>query len=219
MKRLLLIATLLCLAPLPVFAAEPNDCSSDVLPDGSKNCRYRHVEYDSFSYSGGELSVRWPKNYEVEDILLSKNWKKMFAYEPGSSVQVELSPMARYDLVARFTDKQTGETFLGITPVSCVSRISGHQAVTLTPAPTGGCIGDTGPRSCTVKTDVPCTDDQGSPAGTVAAECSGDTGTCSDSCSDSETACCTASRTTTTTSGNGTNSSSTTIEENEQPCE
>ncbi len=138
MKRLLFVAALLCFAPSPAFAGEPDDCSTDVLPDGPKDCRYRHIGYASFSYSGGELSVRWPKNYTLEDAHLAKNWKKMFTYEPGSRVQVELSPTARYDVVARFTDRQTGETVLGITPVSCVSRLSGRHGLTLTPAFCGG---------------------------------------------------------------------------------
>ena len=218
MKKRLFLATLLCLAASPVFAAEPNECSTDVLPDGPKDCRYRHVEYASFSYSAGELSVRWPKKYGMEDVHLAKNWKKMFMYEPGSSVRVELSPRARYDLVARFTDRQTGATFLGITPVSCKTRLGGRRGVTLTPAPVGGCI-DATPRSCTVKTDVDCTDGQGNPAGTVTAECRGDTGTCSDACSDTETACCTATHTFSETSGDGTQTSTTTIQEQQQSCE
>ena len=67
---LLFVAALLCLAPLAAFAGEPDDCSIDVLPDGPKDCRYRHIEYASFSYSGGELSVRWPNNYTLEDAHL-----------------------------------------------------------------------------------------------------------------------------------------------------
>jgi hypothetical protein len=219
MRNLLLIAVLLYLAAVPDFAGGPDACSTDVLPDGAKDCHYRHIEYASFSYSGGELSVRWPNKYSVEDVRLAKNWKRMFAYEPGSSVQVELSPKARYDLVARFTDRQTGETFLGITPVSCQARLSGRRGRTLIPAPPGGCNNDANPRSCTVKTDVDCTDDLGNPAGTVAVECSGDTGTCSDGCSDTETACCTATRTISETSGDGTQTSTTTIQEQQQGCE
>jgi hypothetical protein len=206
MKRPLFVAVLLCVAALPDFAGQPNECLTDVLPDGPKECRYRHVKYASFSYAGGELSVRWPKKYVIENVRLAKNWKNMFGYEPGSRIQVELSPRARYDLVARFTDRQTGETFLGITPLSCQSR-------------RGGCINLETPRACTVETDVACTNDEGNPSGTVTVECSGDTGTCSDECSDTETACCTATRTSTETSGDGTQTSTTAIQEKQQSCE
>jgi len=216
----LCVFVLLCLAALPALAVVPNECSTDVLPDGPKDCRYRHVKYASFSYSGGELSVRWPGYYTVEDVRLAKNWRSMFRYEPASSVQVDLSPTARYDLVARFTDRRNGETFLGLTPVSCRSKRGARRGKTLTPAPFQGCnIIDPQPRACSVQTDVDCTDDAGNPTGKASAECSGDTGTCSDECSDSDTACCTATRTTTETSSDGTQTSLTAIEEKQQGCD
>ena len=219
MKKRLFVAVLLCLTALPDFAVQPNECSTDVLPDGPKDCRYRHVKSASFSYSGGELSVRWPRKYSVEDVRLAKDWTSMFAYKPGSRVHVELSPRARYDLVARFTDRRTGETFLGITPVSCHARRAGGRGHTLTPPPVEGCSGDPSPRSCTVKTDVDCNDAEGNPSGTVSVDCSGDTGTCSDGCSDTVTACCTSTQTFSETSGDGTQTSTTSIQERQLGCD
>jgi hypothetical protein len=219
MKSLCVVA-LLCLATLPALAVVPDECSTDVLPDGPKNCRYRHIKYTAFSYSGGELSVRWPGYYTVSDVRLTKNWQSMFRYEPGSRVQIDLSPTARYDLVARFTDRRSGETFLGLTPVSCRSKHGTRRGKTLTPAPFEGCtVVDTQPRSCSVQTDVECADSAGNPTGKVSAECSGDSGTCSDECSDTETACCTATRTHTETSSDGTQTSLTSIEEKQQDCD
>jgi hypothetical protein len=219
MKRLLVNAVVLCLTTLPLSAGEPDDCMQDVLPDGPKDCVFRHVEYEAFSYANGELSLRWPKHYTLQEAYLAKDWKKMFAYQPGSRVQVDFAPNARYDVVARFMDRSTGESLLGITPISCVSRIADGPGLTLTPAPLAGCINDLSPQTCSVRTDVDCTDEQGNSTGTAVAECSGDTGSCSDECSDSRTACCTSTRTSSQTSSNGTQTSLTTIEQQEQGCE
>ena len=219
MKKLLVILVLIASVAWPAVAARPDDCSIDVLPDGPKQCVYRHVDYASFSYDGERLAVRWPDHLVVEDVHLARDWKKMFAYRPGSGVRVELSAKSRYDLVARFTDSRSGETVLGITPVSCVSRLGDAGGIVLTPAPGSGCVDLTTAASCEVKTTVDCTDDEGNVTGTATVECNGDNGTCSDACSDSQTACCQATRTTTQTSTNGTETSVTSIEQTQMDCD
>ncbi len=217
MRKLLFVAVLVGGAVSFGATGESNDCSIEVLPDGPKECRFRHVEATAFFHDGEQLSLRWPDHYLVEDALLARNWKQMFPYEPGSTVRVGLDPKHEYNVVARFTDRRTGETFLGVTSVDSGRRDVNYGARPRTPRALRADRLE--PRSCTITTDVDCTDAQGNPAGTAAVECRGDTGTCSDSCSDSETACCTSTSTTTERTGDGTVVSSSTIQERQQSCE
>lgn len=198
-------------------AVEPNDCSIEVLPDGPKECRFRHVDALTLSRDERALIVRWPDHYDVQDALLARNWEALFPYRPGSTVRVELSPGHRYDLVARFTDRRTGETFLGVTSVHANKPDATRSGRVRTHHPSS--FEGLEPRGCTIATDIDCTDAQGNSTGTAAVECSGDTGTCSDSCSDSETACCTSTSTTTERAGDGTVISSSTVQERQQACE
>lgn len=217
MRTTILIVALLALAWSPAHATTLSDCSSDVLPDGPKNCVYRHVAYDSFEYTAGRLEIRWPKHFEMQEVYVARDWKKAFPYQPGSQVRLALAPDSRYDVVARFTDRSSGETFLGLTPIACRSRLGALGGVTLIPAPVEGCV-DVPTSGCRVRSETDCTDEDGNPSGTVSVECSGDRGTCSDSCGDSESACCEATTTSTETSSDGTQTSVTSVEQQEQGC-
>ena len=218
MKNLTLIFSLLLLATLPAWSAEVSDCSTDVLPDGSKECVFRHVPYKSFKYTAGRLEVHWPRKYVMKEVFVATDWKKSVSYLPGSEVRLELSPESRYDIVARFRDRETGEDFLGLTPVACRSRVGSKSPLGLIPAPPEGCNFPSPAAGCGISSEADCTDGDGNVTGTVSVSCEGDKGSCDDDCGDSETACCNSNRTRSDTDSDGTQSSVTTVMQNTQSC-
>jgi len=211
--RVLSVAMLLMFASLPAFSTPIRDCSTDVLPDGPKECAFRHVPFESFEHAGGLLSVTWPENYELEEVFVARDWKKAFPYSPGTVVPFELSAETRYDVVARFTNRVTGEHFLGATPISVKSPLFPGDERLQTPGWDFYPAGD-----CGITSNEECYDAEGNQTGSVSVSCSGDRGSCADECGDSRTACCQATRTTTETSSDGTQSSVMAVMENAQSC-
>jgi hypothetical protein len=196
---------------------EVSDCSTDVLPDGPKHCTYRHVAGTVVDYTGGRLVVQWPDHYQVTDVYLARDWKRALPYRPGRPLEVLLAADSHYEVVARFTDRRSGEKFLGVTPIACRSRVGLAGGFAVRRAPVEGCWADR-PLSCSVRSDTDCSDSQGNYTGTVEVSCDGDSGTCSDACGDSENACCEATTTSTETSSDGTRTSVTSVEQKTNPC-
>ena len=179
------------------------NCEEDILPTpntaGEQTCEYRHVPASTFLYENGNLRVAWSDNYRITDLFIVKDWTKAAAYVPGASVPfVHESGVSSYMLIGRFVDLTTSEEFLGLTPISCRHRrpLGGEELVI--PADLEGCWGED-PLGCSTQADVTCPD-----GSKRTVDCSGDTSTCSTSCSTGTTACCTSSVTTTVVTAGGT---------------
>ena len=181
--------------------AQVDRCDRDLLPDGDADCDYRIVPYASIAYTGGQLELQYPERYTARQLIVAEDWFRLLPYRQGKALPIVFSDKAqRYDLIGRFSDRETGEQFLGLTPVACRDA-SGSWVI---PVPDGGCAASREVEgSCQTQAAVPCKDKDGNSSGVVASvNCNGDAGSCSD-CSSAGVACCSSSTTTTAHTSEG----------------
>ena len=219
MFRNLPFLTALALISLGFFsptASAANNCDKDILPDGSANCEYRVVPYQSLSFRDGQLEVAFGDGLHASQLIVAEDWFRSQPYRVGKPIPLVFSDQAqRYDLIGRFKDRQSGEEFIGVTPIACRS-MDGSFTV---PPPPGGCFAATRDDShCQTSASVRCYDKDGNPTGrTVTTTCEGDAGSCKD-CSEDGTACCSATTTTTTQSSEGVEVQRVTLEKKTDRC-
>ena len=116
--------------------AQVDRCDRDLLPDGDADCDYRIVPYASIAYTGGQLELQYPERYTARQLIVAEDWFRLLPYRQGKALPIVFSDKAqRYDLIGRFSDRETGEQFLGLTPVACRDA-SGSWVI---PVPDGGC--------------------------------------------------------------------------------